>query len=434
MKKMSDRFKRSERNKKANQKHRSLVILLAGLLFFGSVLATIGIYSYLNPESNILSWFKQKDEDQPNDKLPVLKERFNLLVLGVDERVDDLGRSDTMLLFSLPSDDQTPLLISIPRDAMIYNETWQNFDRINNVFPLDGIKGSVNAVEELLGLPVHGYLKLNIEGFVDLVDIMGGVRLDVEEQMDYEDPYQDLYIHIMPGEQLLDGKTSMEYVRYRADGDGDIGRIVRQQKFLEAAMEQALSLQNITRIPSMIKQGLSMVETDLSLNRLLTLANTVIKGEKKSFLSYTLPGEGLYYQDASLYMLDLEEMYTNLADLLLTAQDKEKYLDLLQQPWIQHYKEIYADSLAWASRVWEETGMWLSQSEYQYWLNSQIPPEEEIPDQGEEGEDDEIEPGEELDPEEGELEPDQELGEDQPETEVDEPETEDEGEEVPVTP
>lgn len=397
----------AQNNQKGNtSKRRLLVVLIAVLLFVGSLLATVGIYSYFHPESNLFTFLKAKPEPEDPENIPVLKERFNLLVLGVDEREDDLGRSDTMIFLSIPSDGSAPVLISIPRDTMIFNETWQIFDRINNVFPLSGIEASVQEVKNLFSLPVNGYIKLNIEGFVDLVDIMGGVRLHVDEQMDYDDPYQDLYIHIMPGDQTLDGKTAMEYVRYRSDGTGDIGRISRQQKFLTAAMEQALSLSNITRIPGMIKQGLSMIETDLNLAQLLTLANTVIKASNTGLESITLPGQGLYYGDASMYMLDLEDMYETLAQLLVPEEQREKYLTGLNQPWAEEYQKIHEDSLAWATFIWEETGMWLSEREYAALLESLKSPVEE---------------------------PDGEIDEDSNET-IDEDESEAKGPNLPDTP
>ena len=348
--------------------------LLAVVLFMVSMAATLGIYSWLNPEIDLFAWMHPV---QKTEEVPVLKERFNLLVLGVDERLDDLGRSDTMLFFSVPSDGSQPLLISIPRDTMIWKKELQIYDRINNIYPTDGIDATVQMVRNLFGVPVDGYIKVNIEGFVELIDIMGGVRIVVDEAMDYEDPYQDLYIHIQPGEQILDGQTSMEYVRFRADGTGDIGRIARQQKFLKAAMDQALSMNNLSKIPNMIRQGFSMVETNVSINKLLSLANTIIRNGISDFHSAMLPGDGLYYGDASVWMLRLEEMYSLIAELMIPDDRDEMYLNLLQQKWIIDYQKIHDEALAKATAIWEETGMWLSDSEYAYWKASQVVPDVE---------------------------------------------------------
>jgi LCP family protein required for cell wall assembly len=351
--------------------------LLAVVLFMVSMAATLGIYSWLNPEIDLFAWMHPVQKTEEGEEVPVLKERFNLLVLGVDERLDDLGRSDTMLFFSVPSDGSQPLLISIPRDTMIWKKELQIYDRINNIYPTDGIDATVQMVRNLFGVPVDGYIKVNIEGFVELIDIMGGVRIVVDEAMDYEDPYQDLYIHIQPGDQILDGQTSMEYVRFRADGTGDIGRIARQQKFLKAAMDQALSVNNLSKIPNMIRQGFSMIETNISINKLLSLANTIIRNGISDFHSAMLPGDGLYYGDASVWMLRLEEMYTLIAELMIPDDRDEMYLNLLQQKWIVDYQKIHDEALAKATAIWEETGMWLSDSEYAAWKSSQVVPDPE---------------------------------------------------------
>ncbi|HZW49440.1 MAG TPA: LCP family protein [Bacillota bacterium] len=343
--------------------------LVALSVFVLSVGATVGIYAIGHPESNLFGWFtskvKQSDEGA---NLPTLSGGFNLLVVGVDERTDDLGRSDTMIFFSLPADGGNPLMLSIPRDTMIWEKEAQAYDRINNVFPTDGIEATVSTVQNLLGVPIDGYVKINIEGFVELVDILGGVSVMVDEAMDYDDPYQDLYIHLLPGETLMDGQTAMEYVRFRADGAGDIGRIARQQKFIKAAMSQALSVNKITKLPSLIRQGFSMLETNLSLMKLLTLANTVITKGISNFDTATLPGDGLYYGDMALYMLRLDEMYEMLADLLVPTDQEADYLKLLEQNWMSAYMALHDAKLLTAQEIWEETGLSLSEAQYAEWL------------------------------------------------------------------
>ena len=377
MQQPSNRKKHQQKILVKKRKRILITSLLAVVLFMVSMAATLGVYSWLNPETDLFAWMHPIQKTEEGEEVPILKERFNLLVLGVDERLDDLGRSDTMLFFSVPSDGSQPLLISIPRDTMIWKKELQIYDRINNIYPTDGIDATVQMVRNLFGVPVDGYIKVNIEGFVELIDIMGGVRIVVDEAMDYEDPYQDLYIHIQPGEQILDGQTSMEYVRFRADGTGDIGRIARQQKFLKAAMDQALSMNNLSKIPNMIRQGFSMVETNVSINKLLSLANTIIRNGISDFHSAMLPGDGLYYGDASVWMLRLEEMYSLIAELMIPDDRDEMYLNLLQQKWIIDYQKIHDEALAKATAIWEETGMWLSDSEYAYWKASQVVPDVE---------------------------------------------------------
>lgn len=362
----SRRYKTSVTKKK---KKILLVILAALSVFTLSVGATVGIYSIRHPESNLFGWFtskvKQTDE---GEILPTLSGGFNLLVLGVDERTDDLGRSDTMLFFSLPADGGNPFMLSVPRDTMIWDSEAQDYNRINSVYPTDGIEATVSTVQNLLGVPIDGYVKINIEGFVKLVDILGGVTVTVDEAMDYDDPYQDLHIHLQPGETLMNGQTAMEYVRFRADGAGDIGRIARQQKFIKAVASQAMSVNNITKLPSLISQGFSMMETDLSLKQLLTLANTVITKGISNFDTATLPGDGLYYGDMALYMLRLDEMYQMLADLLVPTDQEADYMKLLEQKWTSDYMALHDAKLLIGQEIWAVTGQSLSEAQYAEWL------------------------------------------------------------------
>ncbi len=356
----------------AKKRKKVLIVILAALAVFTlSVGATIGIYALRHPESNLFGWFGSKvKQSAEGEDLPTLSGGFNLLAVGVDERSDDLGRSDTMLFFSMPADGGSPLMLSIPRDTMIWSDEAEDYDRINNVYPEHGIEATVSTVQNLLGVPIDGYIKINIEGFVELVNILGGVTVTVDEAMDYDDPYQDLYIHLQPGEMLMDGQTAMEYVRFRADGAGDIGRIARQQKFIKAAISQALSVNKISKLPSLIKQGFSMVETNLSLKQLLTVANTVISKGFSNFETATLPGDGLYYGDMALYMLRLDEMYEMLADLLVPTDQEADYLELLKQNWTSDYIALHDAKLQIAQQIWAETGMSLSEAQYAEWLAS----------------------------------------------------------------
>lgn len=362
----------SRRNKTSVAKKRKkiLIVVLAALAIFTlSVGATVGIYAMRHPESNLFGWFSSKvKQTDEGEVLPTLSGGFNLLVVGVDERTDDLGRSDTMLFFSLPADGGNPFMLSVPRDTMIWDSEAQDYNRINSVYPTDGIEATVSTVQNLLGVPIDGYVKINIEGFVKLVDILGGVTVTVDEAMDYDDPYQDLHIHLQPGETLMNGQTAMEYVRFRADGAGDIGRIARQQKFIKAAVSQALSVNKITKLPSLIRQGFSMMETNLSLKQLLTVANTVITKGISNFETATLPGDGLYYGDMAVYMLRLDEMYEMLADLLVPTDQEADYMKLLEQNWTSDYMALHDAKLLIGQEIWQATGLSLSEAQYAEWL------------------------------------------------------------------
>ena len=104
------------------------------------------------------------------------------------------------------------------------------------------------TVANLLRVPIHYYALANWRGFIDVVNLIGGVDIYVDKDMYYEDPYADLVIDIKHGYQHMDGETAGKYVRFRKDELGDIGRVQRQQKFLKAAAEQMFSVQNVAKI------------------------------------------------------------------------------------------------------------------------------------------------------------------------------------------
>ena len=109
----------------------------------------------------------------------------------------------------------------------------------------------------MLGIPIDYYIKVNIKGFISLVDDLGGVDFYVPCDMDYDDPYQDLHIHYKQGQQKLNGQQAMEVARFRKNNDGtgysDVGRTQTQQKLLVALAKKVLSWNSLTKINSFVE-------------------------------------------------------------------------------------------------------------------------------------------------------------------------------------
>ena len=118
------------------------------------------------------------------------------------------------------------------------------------------------------------YIIVNTKAFPKLIDAIGGVDINVEKRMHYEDPWDDnggLVIDLYPGEQHMDGEKAIQYVRYR-DGEGDIGRIGRQQKFMKAVLEKLVSPAILPKLPEIVKTCSSVLKTDMSVTELLDFA------------------------------------------------------------------------------------------------------------------------------------------------------------------
>ena len=224
--------------------------------------------------------------------------RENLLVVGVDK---DGVRADVIMLLCTDSKEKSVNMISIPRDTKITLQNGKS-SKINACLGKeDGDALLVDKVRELTGLPVNSYCKINFEGLRNIFDILGGVKYDVPIDMDYDDPVQDLHIHLKAGPQLLDGADIEGLLRFRSGyANADLGRIDTQQDFLKEAIKQKLSFKYIFKFPAVMKEVNTHFDTDLSALDVLSLAFNCRGG--KNFNTITLPGKPKYIGGASYYI------------------------------------------------------------------------------------------------------------------------------------
>ena len=239
----------------------------------------------------------------------------HVMILGVDERADDVGRSDTLMVATLDTESGKGALLSVPRDTRLAIDG-HGYDKANHAYAFGGHALSQSTVEKLLGVPMDHYIIINTSAFERIIDAIGGVDINVEKRMHYEDPWDDnggLVIDLYPGEQHMDGKKAIQYVRYR-DGEGDIGRIGRQQKFMQAVLAKVISPEILPRLPKLIEEVSSAVKTDMSLTEMLDFAQR-LKGIHDAGLSADMvPGEPAYYHDISYWIPDIVATRQMLAD------------------------------------------------------------------------------------------------------------------------
>ncbi|MHB0936137.1 MAG: LCP family protein [Armatimonadota bacterium] len=207
------------------------------------------------------------------------KTHVNILILGTDVNFVDKGipRSDTIKLASVDMTKPSISILSIPRDTWVEIPGYGH-GKINSAYQrggdveIDRVRSAQSVVSSLLSsvsgqeIPIDYYVRIQTGGFKKIVDALGGVEIDVEKQMDYDDNYQNLYIHLKPGRQLLDGKQAMGYVRFRHDAEGDYGRMRRQDQFIRALAAQLEKPETKSRLPQVLGAVDSMLKTDLTLN------------------------------------------------------------------------------------------------------------------------------------------------------------------------
>ncbi|MBO8129075.1 MAG: LCP family protein [Peptococcaceae bacterium] len=243
------------------------------------------------------------DED-PKVVLP--SERLNLLVLGMDRRQGEEfnTRCDTIMFVSADPKKKQVAVLSIPRDTRV-NIPGYGYDKINAATVYGGPELLQQTVEEFLDLPVDYYVVTDFQGFENIVDILGGVTINVEQRMYYaEGPNNNVVVDLYPGEQRLNGKQALGYVRYRGYEWADITRTEKQQKFLRALAGEVMQASTITKIPSLIKEINKCVETNLSLKEMLRWGALARNMEQFDMVTATLPGYPITIDGLSYWYLE----------------------------------------------------------------------------------------------------------------------------------
>lgn len=248
-----------------------------------------------------------------------LDRRINILILGSDynysygKRVDDKlsgvrSRTDTIMVASLDPTTQEVSILSIPRDTRTLL-TGHHYDKINAAMTYGGVDLVKSTVSDLVGIPIDYYMALKVDGLVNTIDILGGIRIYVEKDMYYVDETAHLGINIHKGwKERMNGEQAHQYIRFRKDELGDIGRVQRQQKFIRAALDKLLQPQTLLKLPTLLKHLNENIETDLPSEVILQLANFGRSMDRDKVRMVMLPGtfstiSGISYWEPNLYEL-----------------------------------------------------------------------------------------------------------------------------------
>ncbi|BAW97331.1 cell envelope-related transcriptional attenuator domain containing protein [[Synechococcus] sp. NIES-970] len=286
----------------------SIVSATAGALLAVSLSSTPLRQTPLAPEE--LDVFSQDEAIAKQSlRLPELTRPVNILLLGTkvltsdvnDENSEDLGYhalinsfeglSDTMLLLRFDPAAQRLSLLSIPRDTQV-NIPGYGTSKVNHANAYGGAVLAAKTVSETLGgVEIDRYIRVNVQGIGKLIDALGGVTVYVPQDMRYQDDSQRLYINLQKGEQHLDGERALQFLRFRYDEFGDIGRVQRQQSLIRAVLEQGLTPSNLVRFPQIMSIIQSHIDTNLSVQELIALAGFASQVNRSDMQMVMLPGE-----------------------------------------------------------------------------------------------------------------------------------------------
>lgn len=284
-----------------------LVLLLIILLVVLGSLSWAAVYTYKKISSAPV--FNAKVEMSKQSE-PV-SNHINILLMGVDDGdkqdTGDAKRSDTMIVASINPEDGKVNLLSIPRDTRVTIPGYKGAEKITHAYFYGGSQLAVRTVQDMLHLPIHHWIVIDWQAFIKTIDLLGGVDLYVENNMHYEDPYADLVIKLSKGYQHLDGNQAGQYVRFRSDELGDIGRVQRQQRFLKALAEQTFQIGNIPKLPAFIRTIDEYVTTDMTGFEMVKLVNNLKYFRPGNMSAEILPGNFATIDGLSYWVYDKEQ-------------------------------------------------------------------------------------------------------------------------------
>lgn len=322
--------KENKKKKKKKKKNKILRAILAIILIGFIVL--IGVFvKRMNENGWTMGGFVATILGHDSNTLSKLP-RVNILLIGQSQNL-----TDTLLVCTYDPKTQDLGMLSIPRDTFVgRNKKYATAsDKINALYQINPNK-LLSKVNEITGLDIKYYVKVDTKGFRDLVDSVGGIYFDVPIDMNYDDSSQNLHIHLKAGYQLLNGDKAEQVVRFRHNNDGssysqeygdqDIGRMKTQRAFITEVIRQLAKKENITKVDDFIKIANENVTTNFSLWNLKDYAPYVLDLNLETIATESLPGttekiNGLWFYTHN--KKQTEEIVKEMFKTELTAEQEE---------------------------------------------------------------------------------------------------------------
>lgn len=316
----------NKKSKEKKQKHRGRRIFgKIVLILLLIIIILVGIFAYkVYQNGGGLTGIVTTLVGTDPEKVKSLPD-FYCLLLGKSEAM-----TDTIMVAKYSPSTGDAVLLSIPRDSFVGNNpnTATASDKINSKYQISPQR-TIDAVNDLTGLNIKYYITVDTKALRDLVDAIGGVYFDVPIKMDYDDSSQDLYIHLEPGYQLLDGQKAEWLVRFRHNnngtsysyeyGDNDLGRMRTQREFLMAVAQQTLKLENITKINDILNVIEQEVETNIDFDTMMEYAPALLNINADNIQTGMLPGTAQYCNGVAVYLVDEDEAKQLVNELFLTS-------------------------------------------------------------------------------------------------------------------
>ncbi|MFS0879495.1 LytR family transcriptional regulator [Metabacillus niabensis] len=264
--------------KRKKKKWLWIVLSIIGVLVLGT--GGYAFYLYKTAADTVASIHedigRDKSEKRTEEVKFTEKDPISILLMGVDEREGDRGRSDSLILMTVNPNTQSTQMVSIPRDTRTEIIGKGKQDKINHSYAFGGTEMTVATVENFLDVPVDYFVKINMESFKDTVDAVGGV--EVENNLDFT--YEGY--HFTKGTIQLDGKKALAYSRMRKeDPRGDFGRQERQRQIIEAVIKKGANISSVTKFGDMFGVVRDNVKTNLTFDEMWDIQANYKEASKK---------------------------------------------------------------------------------------------------------------------------------------------------------
>ncbi|MEG9297848.1 LCP family protein [Mangrovibacillus sp. Mu-81] len=313
---MDSRLDRKKRKKKRGRKIITVLLLIILCLLGYSAFQFYKGYQMADGKQNMKEYKFNGVKDE-NGKI-------NVLLLGVDSRGEEKSRTDTMMLAQVDPKTNETKLVSFMRDIYVEIPGYQNY-KLNTAFYLGGPELLRKTIKHNFDIDIQYYMMVDFKGFEQSVDILApeGIEMDVEKAMS-----ENIGVSLEPGVQNLNGKELLGYARFRADAEGDFGRVERQQKVISALKGEVLTLDGVTKLPKLAGSIQPYIQTNMSKLDQISLVKDVLLSNSDEIDKLTIPVEGSYgfgrYEGVgSVIELDYEENIQALKDFLSGKSSKE---------------------------------------------------------------------------------------------------------------
>ena len=314
-----------EKEKKKWSKKKKLVvcgsILLAIILILG---ISFGVYVY-KAEGNVKEAVKNMASDMAVNIVGKDEPVF-VLVLGISEDITS-KLTDTIILAGYNPESQKAFMLSIPRDTFVgtNEDNASGWDKINALYQKD-INRTITAVEERTGINIDNYVIVRNTMLSAMVSAIGEVEFEVPIDMDYDDPTQDLHIHLKSGVQMIDGDEAEQLLRFRHNNDGssypsswgdnDYGRMRTQREFIKVVAKQLISVNNVGKLKGIAEAIFSNLETNMGVGDIIGYIPYAINFNVDDIRMEQLPGSGAMLNKLSFYKASYSRSKTLMKDLI----------------------------------------------------------------------------------------------------------------------